>query len=291
MSFLVFFLLIPVYFSLSIVGGSNDLVTLVPSEHNGILKVDIALSNPLYNFHVNKVWACSSVDIEMNSYDEEKPGETGCKTKGFTWNQIYGTGTSKRADGSFHAELRYKSLFLHESLVDKRTPVVYIQIKLRITDEVGDPIDSGDFVVITRYTNLNTGKEEEGGYDHDGNVVAVLDEKQQQHDNDSGHLKDQFEIPTSISSTVDFIDEADGLHWYYLTIVGAGLFVATLMIAYAIVKGKRRRKALSGRDRDAYIDWDAETGEPYGNGVDEVTKTRRRWSEFALRKGFWRGIK
>lgn len=251
--------------------NESDLIHIISSEMDGVLKLDFELSDPRNHFHVDKVWACSSIDIEIEPYSDDRKNETGCNTNGFISEQIYGAGTEERVDSSFRTELRYKTMFLHEGILDERTPVVYIQIKVRITDELGDPIEGGNMVeIIGRYTNLHP---EEGQDKSFGEFFR----------------KDEPISIIALQSSLMTESEEDllnSMHWYYLTFGGLGVCVVFVILGLAIIKIKDRLS--NKRDTSAYVGLDMETGVAYGVGVEEISEKRSDWKSFALRKGIWR---
>lgn len=265
---LIIIFTIVAFFSAEIV--NEDLIKIVPSKLNGVLKLDFELSDPMNHFHIDKVWACSSVDIEMDPYDKDMKDNTGCNTDGFISEQIYGVGTKDIVESSFRAELRYRTMLLHEGILDERTPVVYIQVKLRVTNSFGDPIDGGEVVrVIARYTNLQPEKEENRSYED----LLKIDPKIQEN---------------NIIQKEDNVDAAamENIHWYYLTFGGLG--VCTIVVLVGFVVTEIKKKLVSNRRANIYIGWDMETGESYGSGLEKVGENRTVWQKFAYKQGIWR---
>lgn len=249
--------LVLLIFSVVCVRG-HDTVSLTTHEIDGLLRVDIDTKNPLHHFTVMHVYACSSVDLEMQTYDTSNPTSTGCNTPGFIARKIYGS--EKTPDPAFHAHIRSRSIVLNENVVDPRTPVVYIQVEMRITNEDGllmsPSVKSspGDpFVLVTRYTHPEEG---------------------------SGHQE------VTLSSPVASPNMPKEMPWYVFTMGGIGLALACVIIGVVVSGWKAGR--FKRRTRGAVLGYDMETGTSFGSGGDYVRDKRATHVKWAMLQGWWK---
>lgn len=251
------FLLVFLLFSTVRVQG-HEIVSLTTQENDGLLRVDIGTKNPLHHFTVTHVYACSSVDLEMQTYDPENPAVTGCNTPGFIVRKIYGPG--KTEDPVFHAHIKSRSVVLNESVVDPRTPVVYIQVEMRVTDEDGllmsPSVKSspGDpFTLVTRYTQIEKRAAPQ---------PVVLNQP-----SPSGNVSN--EMP-----------------WYFFTMGGIGLAVACVMVGVVVSKWKSGRS--KRRSYGEVSGYDMETGQVTGSAIEFIKERRANHVKWAMLQGWWK---
>jgi hypothetical protein len=232
-------------------------VSLSTKDHDGVFRVDISTKNPLHHFTVTHVYACSSVDLEMETYDPENPSATGCNTPGFITRKIYGSG--KTRDVSFHAQVKARSIVLNESVVDPRTPVVYVQVEMKVTDEDGmlmsPSIKSspGDpFTLVTRYTQSKKVPVD----------IVVLGKPP---------------LSDAVSQEIP---------WYYFTFGGIGIAGVCVMIGFMLLKWKsgRSKRRLYG----VVTGYDMESGEIVGSGTKFLKERRASHVKWALSQNWWK---
>lgn len=236
----------------------HEVVSLTTHEVDGVLRVDIDTKNPLHHFTVMHVYACSSVDLEMQTYDTSKSTITGCRTPGFIARKIYGS--DKTPDPAFHAHVKSRSIMLTESVVDSRTPVVYIQVEMRITDEDGllmspsTKSSPGDpFVLVTRYT---------------------------QPEKRSGPQEVTLDGPVASPSA------PKEMPWYFFTMGGIGLAVACVVVG--VIKSRWKTGRFKRRTRGYVSGYDMETGKSFGSGSDFVKAKRATHVRWAMLQGWWK---
>ena len=251
------FLLVFLLFSVVCVRG-HEVVSLTTQENNGVLRVDIGTKNPLHHFTVTHVHACSSVDLEMQTYDPENPTVTGCNTPGFIARKIYGPG--KTLDPAFHAHIKSRSVILNENVVDPRTPVVYIQVEMRVTDEDGLLLSPsvksspGDpFTLVTRYTQPE---------------------------------KKAADQPVVMNDPAPSGNRSNELPWYFFTMGGIGLAAACVIMGLMIVNWKTRHT--KRRSYGIVVDYDMETGRSTGPWVNFIRERRAGYVEWAILQGWWK---
>lgn len=237
--------------------SGHEVVSLSTVDHDGVFRVDINTKNPLHHFTVTHVYACSSVDLEMETYNPENPSATGCNTPGFITRKIYGSG--KIRDVSFHAQVKARSIVLNESVVDPRTPVVYVQVEMRVTDEDGmlmsPSIKSGPgdpFTLMARYTQSKKAPVD--------TIVLV-----------NPPISDgaPHEIP-----------------WYYFTFGGPGIAGVCVMIGVALSRWKSNRS--KRRLHGVVSGLDMETGESFGSAYEFIKERRASHVKWAILQGWWK---
>lgn len=215
---------------LSEVGSvSNEPVKLNVQEHDGKLFVHVETINPLHHFKVEEVFACSSVDLEMEPFSTDQSEMTGCSTPGFMKEMIYREALAEELAGThrvankFRASMSGRTLIIHEMMVDARAPVVYIQMHLKLLDENGRLLNGGKCLVYTtRYVSLEKSAE------------PII-------------------IHPARGPEVEAVPKGP-LPWYYFTIGGVGVaMVAVAIISFlvrlpSLRKMWRRKGIVSGLD-------------------------------------------
>lgn len=240
---------------------SNEPVKLNVQEHDERLFVHVETVNPLHHFKVEEVYACSSVDLDMEPFSTDRSAMTGCSTPGFMKEMVYQEALAEKLSGThrvvnkFRASMSGRTLIIHEMMVDARAPVVYIQMHLKLMDENGRLLNGGKCLVYTtRYISLEKSAEPIVIHPARGPEVEALHKKP--------------------------------LPWYYFTIGGVGVALVVVAIISFMVrlpglrKMWKRKNIISGLDleRGQFVDVSAVRGK----------KEKESFVRSAINQGWYR---
>lgn len=273
------------------------------------LRIDIQTSNPLHHVRVIDVKACGAVDAPFWKYDPKHADRTGCNSPGFEAMEIYNEQLVKEK-GSLASKFRVRttprSIFVRRRLVNRNTPIVYLQIKVRLTDEHGDALrqqytgSEADWVLFSRYSvteryvPLDTVEHAMAGPNAVGpesakEVLSALIGLPSKEERDDDHL-----VPVTASSAMTPVDgqqqasttsSLTGMDKFLIATSGAVFvgFLVFLGLYFGNKKAKRNIKAL--RRQGVMPDDD------YGSKrATEEQSLRIRWFNSAALAGFYRGL-
>lgn len=106
--------------------------TLVASGQS--LRIDIQTWAGMHHARVTRVIACSATDKPFRSFQPTSPETTGCNSHGFERQEIYSVESSAQM-GSLASKFRVRqsaqSLYIRRRLVEKHSPVVYLEVNTR----------------------------------------------------------------------------------------------------------------------------------------------------------------
>ncbi len=214
------------------------------------VRLDLTTTNVLYHAHVVSITVCSAVDIPWQQFDRGNPSGTGCNSPGFIGREIFNSKEGTK-DPEFQVRQRARSIYVRKVLVDRRSPTVYMEIRVNVDDELGNPIHPMHrgrslpvpWVLTTRYSAPERAASLEG--------VPLVD------------LKGRVPITFSAAPT-----------WVSFSIMGVIIGTLGLLCIFLIVHRLRKRRRRKGRDLATIS-----------------RKTLVSWMYSAQEKGFFSGAK
>lgn len=239
--------------------ASESTITLshpVLVTDNQAVRIDIKTETLLHHARVTRVIACSAVDKPFTEYTETRSMSTGCDSPGFASAVIYSDHGQTEVN-KFLVRQTAQSLYVRRRLLNRYSPVVYLQIYIRLVNNVG--ADETEHVFNTRFE-----------YPERSLPLGV----------DPGTAEKQEDNGQHIPTLVDGVDEAEeilgdhsesyngrGWHWAEYVAIAAG--VAGLMCVLALVAYVRRDEIVRHRMR-----W-RQAGAQSSSYGDKRSKTER----------------
>jgi hypothetical protein len=183
----MFILLLLLLLLLSVVGRAEISVNPPVSIVNGrSLRLDINHGQGSTHARVERVIACSAIDMPFFEYDPKQPETSGCNSSGYVALEIYSRAIALDPAGSlaskFRVRLKQHTILMRRHLLDRRAPLVRLQIHFSIAttesivktvyyrvDELALPIDGGgDANQTGRFNGISGG----GGKNVFGSAIA-----------------------------------------------------------------------------------------------------------------------
>lgn len=97
------------------------------------LQIDIGLS-PGQRLHVERIVACSAIDMPFVAYDPDAPSTSGCNSSGYTAVEIYSASIASSPAGSLASKFRVRqqknSVLMRRHLINRHAPTVRLQMHL-----------------------------------------------------------------------------------------------------------------------------------------------------------------
>lgn len=132
--------LILVLFSGTVIGAvaTSETATIsvappVPIVNGRSLQIDIRLTAG-YKLRVDRIVACSAVDMPFIAYDPSEPGTSGCNSSGYTAYEIYSKEIAASPAGSLASTFRVRqqknSILMRRHLINRHAPLVRLQMHL-----------------------------------------------------------------------------------------------------------------------------------------------------------------
>lgn len=105
-----------------------------PIVNGRSVRIDVSGSGPGTRLHVDRIVACSGVDMPFVAYDAAEPGTSGCNSSGYMAHDIYSEAIAKSPSGSlastFRVRIQNAAIFLRRRLISRHAPVVRLQLHL-----------------------------------------------------------------------------------------------------------------------------------------------------------------
>lgn len=128
------FLLLLILIVVSGRGASPSSITVsapVPIVNGRSLQIDIKVT-PGYKLHVDRIVACSAIDMPFIAYDPSSPETSGCNSSGYTAYEIYSDAIAKSPAGSLANKFRVRqqknSILMRRHLINRHAPLVRLQM-------------------------------------------------------------------------------------------------------------------------------------------------------------------
>lgn len=127
-------------------------------------RFDLSTANPLHHARVVRVVACSAVNRPFFPYSPAAPLATGCHSPGYGGGQLVYQDSNDTASQTpldsrkFRIRQTGRSLFVRKRLLDAHSPLVHLQVWVRLQDEFASRLQNGaagdDWPLHGRYVSL-----------------------------------------------------------------------------------------------------------------------------------------
>lgn len=121
-------------------GGAEVFVNQpVPIVNGRSLRMDMNFGPGHTHTRVERVIACSAIDMPFFEYDPSQPETSGCNSSGYAALEIYSRAIALNPAGSlaskFRVRMKQNTILMRRHLLDRRAPLVRLQVHFSIAAE------------------------------------------------------------------------------------------------------------------------------------------------------------
>lgn len=232
-----------------LVGGRSIRMDIIRSSSRG--KAARHADVKLVSIH-----ACAAVDMPFLAYDPYNPTKTGCNSPGYRSEEIYSDAIATDAAGSlatkFRVRTRGQTIFMRRRLVDLRSPIVYLQIRLQelgVTPAIFKTIIR-EYRIPEKILPIDQDPQDEAAEGEEGEdgIASVVKEKNFLGVPIKDNGRDDQRVTVTVAGTdVDGGRPGTSVGILFIVLFGCGCaLVAWARVKYTIAKEEKKRTEKTG---------------------------------------------